>query len=163
MTKTKRQLRAEAVERLMNNELHYETFGDDVVDTLLGRRYGDKALDAVLAICDLLADDEPPCDELITARGYYMNAFLKAARERNELRRKLIESNRERDEWKRKAEKYQKHMWEYSNWHTSTAQLLGIGFDPENWPTDDCVQLEIEQRILDGILDVFKERDEWKA
>lgn len=56
--------------------------------------------------------------------------------------RRIAELESERDKFKR-------HMWEYSMWHESTARMLGIGFDPENLPSDDEVQGEIERRICE--------------
>ena len=74
-----------------------------------------------------------------------LSEYERATRDAQEL---YLQVEAERDEWKAKADKYQQHMWEFSNWHTATAKLLGIGIDPENLPTDDMIQGEIELRII---------------
>ena len=92
-----------------------------------------------------LADSLADMVERDYVRWEKLDAEIKA---RDACARHAMNMEAERDEWKAKADKYQQHMWEFSNWHTATAKLLGIGIDPENLPTDEMIQDEIELRII---------------
>ena len=96
MTKTKQQLRAEAVERLQNWPVDAKS--GPLLDTLLGKSYDpyDYEKDLV-ALIDLLTDD---CD----TECYECAKLAELMAENNALREMVDELEAERDEWKTKCE-----------------------------------------------------------